>query len=161
MKELLHTHQEQIRNPCEGQVLTLGDVSVTLKITGQQTNGAFAIFEATVPPHFAGPPVHQHPHATETLYIVSGVLAFTLAEETMMVRQGGLVTVLPGLLHKFWNPTATPATYLGYLSPAGFEQYFVELAALMAATERWPPTDMHLVAALGAKYELYPPTTQS
>lgn len=156
MKELSHNHHEQIRNPCEGQVLTLGDVSVTLKITGQQTNGAFAIFESTVPPHFAGPPVFQHPHATETFYVVSGVLAFTLAEETMMVRQGGLVTVTPGLLHKFWNPTATPATYLAYLSPAGFEQYFVELAALMAGDGAWPFKDIDKATTLLQKYALFP-----
>lgn len=161
MKQLIHNHHYQIRNPCEGQVLTFGDVSVTLKVMGSQTNGAFAIFESTVPPHFAGPPAHHHPHATATFYIVSGVLAFTLAEETIMMRQGGLVTVPPGLLHKFWNPTATPATYLTYLSPAGFEQYFVELAALSATEASWPARDWREVTALGIKYELYPSATTS
>jgi len=63
------------------------------------------------------------------------------------------VTVPPGLAHKFWNPTATPATYLAYLSPAGLEQYFVELAALMAAEAEWPPKDMRNVTALDKKYE--------
>ena len=159
MRQFVHHQHYQIRNPCEGQVLTLGDVSVTLKVTGSQTNGAFAIFESTVPPHFAGSPAHCHPHATATFYIVSGVLAFTLAEETVMVRQGGIVTVPPSLLHKFWNPTAMPATYLAYLSPAGFEQYFVELAAIMVAEEQWPPQDLRQVLSLGAKYELYPPAT--
>ncbi len=156
MKPFIHNHHYQIRNPCEGQVLSLGDVTVTLKVTGKQTNGAFAIIEATLAPHFAGFPAQLHPNTTQTFYIVSGVLAFTLAEETVMVRQGGLVTVPPGLVHKFWNPTATPATYLTYFSPAGFEQYFVELAALMVNEGAWPPKDMNKVLALDKKYELSP-----
>jgi len=154
MKQFFNHPHYQIRNPCEGQRLIIGDVVVTLKVTGAQTAGAFAIVESTVPPHFVGLAAQLHPHTTKTFYVVSGVLAFTLAEETVMVRQGGLVTVPPGLVHKCWNPTATPATYLTYLSPAGFEQYFVELAALMVDEGDWPPKDMSKVIALDKKYEL-------
>ncbi|MBX3011236.1 MAG: cupin domain-containing protein [Caldilineaceae bacterium] len=149
----------QIYHPWDGEVLTIGGVSVTIKVSGTETAGAFALYESIVPPHFAGSPAHLHLHATATFYMVSGVLAFTLAEETVMVRQGGIVRVPPGLLHKFWNPTATPATYLTYLSPAGFEQYFVELAALMANEATWPPADASKVTALHKKYELLPTAT--
>lgn len=148
--------QYQIHSACEGKVLTIGGVIVTLKVTGTETNGIFAILESTVPPHFSGLPAHVHPTATETFYIVNGVLAFTLAEETVMVRQGGLVRVSPGLVHKFWNPTAAPTTYLTYLSPAGFEQYFVELAALLADEPAWPPADLSKVTALAMKYAMLP-----
>lgn len=156
MKHSARDQQYQIHNPCIGEVLTLGDIAVTIKVTGQETNGAFALVESTVPPHFAGPPAHLHRHTTKAFYMVSGVLAFTLAEETIMVRQGGLVMVPPGLLHKFWNPTATPATYLTYLTPAGFEQYFLELAALRMPGASWPAIDLHSITALSQKYEIYP-----
>ncbi|MEZ4727464.1 MAG: cupin domain-containing protein [Caldilineaceae bacterium] len=156
MHNLIREGAYQICNSCEDRVFDIAGVSITLKVTGAETNGAFAIYESTLPPHFPGPPAHVHPHATETFYIVSGVLAFTLAEETVMVRQGWIIMVPPGLLHKFWNPTATPATYLAYLSPAGFEQYFVELAALVAQEATWPPADRSQVMALDAKYELFP-----
>ena len=148
--------QYQLHNPGIGEILTLGDIAVTIKVTGQETNGAFALVESTVPPHFAGPPAHLHRHTTKAFYMVSGVLAFTLAEETIMVRQGGLVLVPPGLLHKFWNPTATPATYLTYLTPAGFEQYFLELAALTTKGASWPALDPQSITALSQKYEIYP-----
>jgi len=156
MHNLIREGAYQLCNSCGGRVFDIAGVSVTLKVTGAETNGAFAIYESTLPPHFPGPPAHVHPHATETFYVVSGVLAFTLAEETVMVRQGWIIMAPPGLLHKFWNPTATPATYLAYLSPAGFEQYFVELAALVAREAAWPPADMSQVMALDAKYELFP-----
>lgn len=148
--------QYPLHNPCNGPTLTLGNITVTLKVTGKETNGAFALLESTVPPHFAGPPAHLHRHTTSAFYLVSGVLAFTLAEATIMVRQGGLVMVPPGLLHKFWNPTATPATYLTYLTPAGFEHYWLDLAALATAGTPWPPTDSATITALGQKYAIYP-----
>lgn len=156
MKQFARDQQYQRHNPCSGEVLSLGDITVTIKVSGQETNGAFALVESTVPPHFAGPPAHLHRHTTKAFYLVSGVLAFTLAEETIMVRQGGLVLVPPGLLHKFWNPTASPATYLTYLTPAGFEQYFLDLAALTPPGVSWPALDPHSIAALSQKYEIYP-----
>ena len=156
MSHFARDQQYQFHNPSIGEVLTLGDIAVTIKVTGKETNGAFALVESTVPPHFAGPPAHLHRHTTKAFYMVSGVLAFTLAEETIMVRQGGLVMVPPGLLHKFWNPTATPATYLTYLSPAGFEEYFLELAALKAPGTSWPVIAPPMITALGQKYEIYP-----
>lgn len=156
MSHFARDQQYQIHNPSIGEILTLGDIAVTIKVTGKETNGAFALVESTVPPHFAGPPAHLHRHTTKAFYMVSGVLAFTLAEETIMVRQGGLVMVPPGLLHKFWNPTATPATYLTYLSPAGFEEYFLELAALRKPGASWPVLDPHIITTLGQKYGIYP-----
>lgn len=156
MKHFARDQQYQIHHPAIGEILTLGDIAMTIKVTGKETNGAFALVESTVPPHFAGPPAHLHRHTTKAFYMVSGVLAFTLAEETIMVRQGGLVMVPPGLLHKFWNPTATPATYLTYLSPAGFEEYFLELAALRTPGASWPVIDPHIITTLGQKYGIYP-----
>lgn len=151
----------QIHHPSEGQVLDLPGVAVTIKVAGKATDGAFAIIESTVPPHYGGTPAYIHARATITFYIISGVLAFTLAEETVMVRQGGFVVVPPGLLHKFWNPTAAPATYLTYLSPAGFEEYLAELATLAAQEPAWPPLDLNKIAALDLKYDLLPTQARS
>ncbi len=154
MQAFADNQHYQIHHPSAGQVLTIPGAAVTIKVAGKATNGAFAIIESTVPPHFPGTPAYIHARATITFYIISGVLAFTLAEETVMVRQGGFVVVPPGLLHKFWNPTAAAATYLTYLSPAGFEEYLTELATLAAGEAVWPPADLSKVAALDTKYEL-------
>jgi len=128
MQHSARNQQYQVRSPCDGKVLIVNGVPITIKVTGEESDGACTVFESTVPPHFSGQPAHLHPHATTIFYIISGVLAFTLAEETLMVRQGSLVQVPPGLLHKFWNPTAAPATYLAYISPAGFEQESIAIA---------------------------------
>ena len=52
--------------------------------------------------------------------------------------------------HTFWNATDEPARLLEIISPAGFEQFFVELATLLESD----PDDLDAVAALNATYGL-------
>jgi mannose-6-phosphate isomerase-like protein (cupin superfamily) len=131
-------------------------MTVTLRIMDQESSGACAVFESTVTPYFAGHQPHVHRQTTEVFYIVQGSLAFTLGDETVIARQGGVVHVAPGVVHRFWNPTAAPATYLVFQSPGGFEQYFVELAALLAGELSLPAVDMRRFETLGMKYDQFP-----
>ena len=138
----------------EGETYVVGGVTVTMKVTGEETGGVCTIFESLIPPHFAGYAPHGHLQATATYYVTSGMLAFTIAQETLMVRSGGFVMVPPGEIHKFWNPTAQPATCLTYLCPAGFEQYIVALAMLAEQEAGCPPVDSSKIAALNTQYGL-------
>lgn len=138
----------------EGSTFTVAGVIITMKVTGEETNGTCTIFESMVPPHFVGYEPYGHTQATATYYVTSGILAFTIAQETVMVRSGGFVMVPPGEIHKFWNPTATPATCLTYLCPAGFEHYLMALAALTDSDRQWPQADLRKVTTVGAAYEL-------
>ena len=137
------------------RTLLICGVPMTLRATGGQTGGVFALVEATVPPYFNGFGVHVHQTTTEAFYIVQGTLAFTLDEETSVVRQGSLTFVPPGKPHRFWNPSAAPATYLTYMTPAGAELYFEALAGLLDGQEQWPPTDMEPINTLGQVYDHY------
>jgi quercetin dioxygenase-like cupin family protein len=139
-----------------GRTLEFAGMSVKLRITNQESSGACAVFEATVAPHYTGVQPHLHRQTTEVFYLVQGSLAFTLDEETVIARQGSVVHVAPGVVHRFWNPTAAPATYLAFVSPGGCEQYFVELAALLAGESFWPLADTNLVEKLGMKYDQFP-----
>jgi hypothetical protein len=67
------------------------------------------------------------------------------------------VRVPPGVVHRFSNPTEEPARFLGLIVPGGFEQYWVELAELMANEPTWPPEDPARVLALMARYDTFPP----
>jgi hypothetical protein len=49
---------------------------------------------------------------------------------------GDLVFKPRGVAHTFWNDGDEPARLLELISPAGFENYFRELAPLLAAAER-------------------------
>jgi hypothetical protein len=52
--------------------------------------------------------------------------------------------------HTFWNATDEPASLLEIISPAGFEQLFVELSELL----RTDPENAEAIAELGPKYGL-------
>jgi oxalate decarboxylase/phosphoglucose isomerase-like protein (cupin superfamily) len=63
---------------------------------------------------------------------------------------GDLVVKPRGLAHALWNAGDEPARLLGLISPAGFENYFRELAPLLAATER----DEATIGQVVARYQL-------
>lgn len=143
-----------IVNAGEGAVINIAGMTITIKVSGAETGGACTIFEAVIPPHFAEYGPYAHQQATAVYHMTAGMLAFTVGQETIMVRSGGFVMAPPGEPHKFWNPTATPATCLAYLCPAGFEQYVMALAALAEEEPVWPPADKRKVAALNERFAL-------
>jgi hypothetical protein len=55
-----------------------------------------------------------------------------------------------GIAHAFWNAGDEPARLLELISPAGFENYFRELAPLLAAAER----DEAAIGEVVARYQL-------
>lgn len=63
---------------------------------------------------------------------------------------GDLVYKPRDVWHTFWNATDEPGRLLEVISPAGFEQFFAELAALIAAG----PLDDGALAVLNAAYGL-------
>lgn len=142
-----------VRNPLEGETFTIGPMLVTFKSTAQETAGRFSLIEVTIPPYFADILPHMHRSCTEALYLTQGMLAVTLGEETMVVRQGSYVMIPPQTVHRVWNPAATQATFLAYFSPAGVEYFFAELA-----TRAWPTGEERTDAlaalwAIGAKFD--------
>lgn len=131
-----------VRNPYEGTTFSIGAMLVTLKTTGDETAGRFALIEVTVPPYFADILPHLHQESSEAIYLTQGMLAVTLGDETMVVRQGSFILIPPQTVHRLWNPAATQATFLAYYSPAGVEGFFAALAELEL------PANPHQVGAL-------------
>lgn len=142
--------------PNDERQFRIAGVLYDLKVTGEESGGVCAVVESTLPPYFADAAPHLHRRTTEVFYVLNGLIAFTLGQETIIARAGEVVRVQPETVHRFWNPTAAPVTYLNFLTPGGFERYFVELAELMASEPAWPPADMSQVLALGARYDLVP-----
>jgi quercetin dioxygenase-like cupin family protein len=108
-------------------------MQLTLKASGAETGGRFALVEVTIPPYFAGTWPHLHQQTTEAIYLTQGLLAVTLGEETMVVRQGSFILVQPHQVHRFWNPTANPTTFLAFFMPAGAEEFFEAMAGTKLA----------------------------
>jgi quercetin dioxygenase-like cupin family protein len=126
----------RVLGSAEGKVVKLLALGVRFMIDGATTGGAFSLVEHPLPPRALGSPVHTHRNEDEYSYVLEGRVGVQLGEDVRDVRPGELVFKPRGVPHAFWNAGDEPARLLELISPAGFENYFRDLAPLLAAPER-------------------------
>lgn len=103
-------------------------------------------FEMTVPPGSNVPPPHSHANNEELVYVLQGVLRYTVAGETRDLQPGDTMATPRGVVHGFGNPHATRARALIMNTPDIGAQYFREVAAIINAPG--PPDRGKLVATM-------------
>ena len=110
-------------------------------VTGEDTNGKYAMWEAIVPPG-GGPPPHVHSREEEGFYILEGEITFQIGEERVVATAGMFANMPVGTPHSFKNESTLPAKMLISVAPAGLEQMFFEVGVPVAqgATTASPPT---------------------
>ncbi len=143
---------ELVSSPERSERVSLGGIGVVFTIASETTGGAFSIVEHPVRPGTLIPP-HVHSREDELSYVVEGEFGARIGDTIAQVRAGEYLFKPRNVPHTFWNAGPAPARLVEIIWPAGFEQYFVEMAALFP--EQGPP-DMHEVAALMARYGLTP-----
>lgn len=144
--------QSALVPPGEGEVLLRGGVGAVRKLTAA-TGGAFSVVEHPLQPGALAAPPHTHGSVDEYSYVIEGEIGVLLGDETLHAGPGSYVVKPRGIPHTFWNPGTVPARVLEIISPAGFEEYFAELGALLASTPPGQPPDMAAVAELAARYD--------
>lgn len=144
------TATRRILGPAEGESVHLLALGVRFMIDGETTGGAFSLVEHPLPPRALGAPLHTHRNEDEYSYVLEGRLGVQLGEEVLEAGPGELVFKPRGVPHAFWNAGDEPLRLLELISPAGFENYFRELAPVLA--ERGPGAPETL--AVAARYEL-------
>ena len=112
------------------------------------SEGRFSLVEHPIIPRGLAAPVHLHTREDEFSFVLEGRWGFQQADDVVFAEPGDLVYKPRDVWHTFWNATDQPARLLEVISPAGFEQLFVELAELL----RSRPDDEQAAAALGPKY---------
>jgi|RhiMetdeSRZDD1v2_1073273.scaffolds.fasta_scaffold40644_3 mannose-6-phosphate isomerase-like protein (cupin superfamily) len=103
------------------------------RVTGDDTLGGFSLNEGIAQPGTAGPVPHRHSREDELWYVLEGQLEFKIGErgEQIIVAGPGATVFGPrGIPHTFRAVGTTPARYLTFISPAGFEKFFAERIAL-------------------------------
>ena len=114
-----------VRPPGSGdEYWVVGDLH-TLKATGKDTGGSYALVEILVSPG-KGPPLHTHTREDEAFYILIGEIEFTVGDRIIRARQGTFLHAPKNIPHRFTNPTTSVAKMQVWVFPAGFEQYFIE-----------------------------------
>src|SRR5215208_4563849 len=120
-------------------------------LRGKDTGGRFALVEHTIGPRALAAPMHVHDREDEYSYVLAGRIGVQIGDDVLEAGPGELVLKPRGIAHAFWNPGEEDARVLEIISPAGFEQYFVDLAPALAA-EGEP--DFAALAAIQARYGL-------
>ncbi len=139
-----------VLGPLEGETVNLMALGVRFMIDSETTGGAVSLVEHPLPPRALGAPVHTHRNEDEYSYVLEGRIGVQLGDQVLEAGPGELVFKPRGVPHAFWNAGDEPARLLELISPGGFENYFRELAPLLAATE----PDEAAIGEVVARYDL-------
>ena len=137
--------------PTEGERADLPGLGTRYIVRSDQTDGRFALVEHTIPPRGLAAPVHTHTNEDEYSYVLSGRMGAMVGDEVVEAGPGEFVTKPRGIRHAFWNAGEEEVRLLELISPGGFDQYFADIAPLLAG-DREP--DFEALATVQARYEL-------
>src|SRR5262245_44492230 len=118
--------QNPIILPPKGGTVTnvIGNV-ITVKVHGRDTGGAFSLIECVDQPN-EGPPAHIQHREDETFCVLEGEYEFMCGGKTFTAKAGTTAWLPRGVPHRYKCISKTPGRMLVVLSPAGFEDFFVE-----------------------------------
>jgi quercetin dioxygenase-like cupin family protein len=139
----------------EGQAIWFLDTLTFVKATGQQSGGAFGLIEHVALPG-SGSPYHVHHAEEESFYVLEGELTFISGDDKFTGTAGSYVFLPRDIPHGFKVTGDKLARYLVMVTPAGFEQYIIELSQPATALVLPParPPDMAKLMSLAAKYNI-------
>jgi uncharacterized cupin superfamily protein len=133
-------------------VIKIGQLSINYIADGSGTS-SLGLFELTVPPGSNVPPPHSHSNNEECVYVLEGVLRYTVGSDTRDLAVGESMSTPKGVVHAFSNPHSQAARALIVNSPDIGAQYFKDVAAVIDAGG--PPDRAALIAVM-SRYGLVP-----
>jgi quercetin dioxygenase-like cupin family protein len=128
--------------PQEQPVVRIGQLDIRYLVDGTVTGAGMGVFELTVPPGARVPPAHSHRDNEEVVYVLDGVLRYTVDDETRDLTPGERMYTPRGSVHAFSNPHDRPARALIVLTPDIGAQYFRDIAAVVTAPGPPDPAKM-------------------
>ena len=114
----------------------VGD-TYTILLTGNDTNGQFCMIDMHIPPG-GGPPPHRHDFE-ETFTVLEGELEATFRGKKTTVRAGSTINIPANAPHQFHNSSNSPVRLLCICSPAGQENFFLQVGVPVATRTTPPP----------------------
>jgi mannose-6-phosphate isomerase-like protein (cupin superfamily) len=115
--------------PASGESVDFGGLGVEWKIDGSLVDGRFAVVHHPIAPHALAAPLHYHRNEDELSFVLRGTLGALLGDEVVRAGPGTWVFKPRHQWHTFWNDGDDPCEIIEIISPAGFEQYFRDVAA--------------------------------
>ena len=99
------------------------------------------------------PPAHSHTDNEECVYVLEGVLRYSVDAETRDLKPGEWMSTPRGSVHHFSNPGSETARTLVMLTPDIGAQFFRDVGALAGAGG--PPDRAKLIEVM-TRYGLVP-----
>jgi quercetin dioxygenase-like cupin family protein len=135
----------------------LGDL-YTFKTVSNDTNGTYSLMEMIVYPQIGSPP-HIHSREDESFLVQSGEIQFQIDGQTLVATTPGtFIYSTRGKTHLFANVSSQPAIMLCWVTPAGLEQFFMEIGTPADDLTVLPPpvtdADIQKTIALAPQYGL-------
>jgi quercetin dioxygenase-like cupin family protein len=119
-------------------------------LRAEDSGGRFALVEHTIPPRALAAPMHTHEHEDEYSFVLAGRMGAQIGDEVVEAGPGELVLKPRGIAHAFWNAGDEEVRLLEIISPAGFDQYFADMAPELAGGA----PDPEALAEIRARYGL-------
>ena len=130
-------------------ISVVGD-TYTILVSGAQTAGRYCLIDMLVPDG-SGPPPHRHDFE-EMFTLLEGELEFTFRGNETVVRAGETVNIPANAPHVFKNKSGKTVHLLCMCTPAGQEEFFMQVGQPVAArTSPAPKLDKVAEAAFIAK----------
>jgi quercetin dioxygenase-like cupin family protein len=145
------TTAPRLVGPRDGEFAFLGGVDARFMILGEEAGGRFSLVEHPMPPRALAAPMHRHHREDEYSFVLEGGVGAQLGDSVVFGNPGDLIFKPRDQWHTFWNAGDAPARILEIISPAGFENYFQELAAALRSIR---PEESPQLAELCKRYEL-------
>ena len=92
-----------------------------VKASNVSTGGSVAIYCTVL--DGAGPPMHQHRHEDETLYVLDGVVEAACGPDLFVGERGSTIFLPRGLPHTFRSVDG-PAEFLFIVTPGHLDEFF-------------------------------------
>jgi quercetin dioxygenase-like cupin family protein len=117
-------------------VSVAGD-TYTILVSGADTQGRYCLIDMHVPAA-GGPPPHRHDFE-EMFTLLEGELEFTFRGQTTTIRAGSTANIPANAPHAFVNASGAPVRMLCMATPAGLDEFFLEIGDLVDSRTAPPP----------------------
>jgi len=123
----------------EGEAFWLLGMLQTVKISRDDTNGAYGLLEIVVP-EGVGSPWHVHPEEDEWFYVLEGEMSFWVDDTHLTLRAGSFAFGPKGVPHTFYAEAGGAKALVG-LAPMQFEGFLREVGEPAPERILPPPLD--------------------
>jgi mannose-6-phosphate isomerase-like protein (cupin superfamily) len=132
-----------------GERLRFSDAEFIVKASAERTGGAFTIIEEVSP---LDTPLHVHKNEDELWYVLEGEHVIQVGDDEFHVGPGEIVFGPRGVPHAQRRVAPRSGRFLVFVSPAGFEGFFRELAEAERAGASMPEAYARVSATYGVTW---------